>query len=134
MKNSGDDNDNNKDKERLIQEQKNRARQSPYPTLIIEVKASPQPAVKDTRFEGEDTMVDIIFKLEAIYAKSAALHKKFETNTEDIFYHAIGMVSPIHGNRQGDCLLVLMNLYFVLTRNLFMRTFTHLLIPKVEWH
>jgi len=95
MKNSGDDNDNNKDKEKLIQEQKNRARQSPYPTLIIEVKASPQPAVKDTRFEGEDTMVDIIFKLEAIYAKSAALHKKFETNTEDIFYHAIGMLNGI---------------------------------------
>eukprot|EP01083_Nonionella_stella_P295262 1003496_1 len=40
-------------------------------------------------------MVDIIFKLEAIYAKSAALHKKSETKTEDIFYHAIGMLNGI---------------------------------------
>jgi hypothetical protein len=97
MKNSGDSNanDSNKDREKLIQEQKNRARQSPYPTLIIEVKAFPQPTVKPTVFEGDETMVDIIFKLEAIYAKSAALHKKSETKTEDIFYHAIGMLNGI---------------------------------------
>lgn len=91
MKDSSDNND--RQKKILEQEQKNRARQSPYPTLIIEVKATPQPVTKPIRFEGDDSMTDIVNKLESIYAKSAALHKKSETNKEDIFYHAIGMVS-----------------------------------------
>ncbi len=79
------------DKQKEILEKKNRARQSPYPTLIVEVKANPQPTHPPTRFEG-DGMDDIVQKLESIYAMSAALHTKSENTKEDIFYNAIGTV------------------------------------------
>lgn len=94
---------------------KNQARRSPYPTLIVEIQASPPP----TQEEEEDrrsglsslpisdddddlakrgVLKDIVLKLESIFAKSAALHKRTEIkkeNSEDSFYSAIGRVSGV---------------------------------------
>lgn len=82
------------EKQKQMLEKKNRARRSPYPTLIVEVKAEPALTKKTIRFEG-DGMDDIVKKLESIYAMSAALHKKSESTQEDIFYNAIGAIDGI---------------------------------------
>lgn len=80
-------------------ERRNRARQSPYPTFIIEVKAS-SPSKRDDiplcmpTFEGE-SLDNVIQKLESIYSMSAALHTKSGSNKDDIFYNAIGMINGI---------------------------------------
>ncbi len=90
---------------------RNQARRSPYPTLIIEVQASPpgendindrksppQSASDDddNDLSRRGVLNDIVLKLESIFAKSAAIHKKNdikEENSEDSFYKAIGRVS-----------------------------------------
>lgn len=86
---------------RLILERKNRARKAPYPTLVIEVKAEPQPAedVKGKKANNKVELVgaldDVVKRLESIYAMSAAMHKRGKDSNEDIFFNAIGLVSGI---------------------------------------
>lgn len=82
-------------------DRKNRARQSPYPTLIIEVKSEPQAkdSIDDDQTVDKVEIVgassDAVKQLESIYAKSAVLHKRTDQGEEDIFYNSIGYVSPI---------------------------------------
>lgn len=83
-------------------ERRNRARKSPYPTLIIEVKAgppsedlSPNRNDKNNKVELVGALDDVVKRLESIYAMSAALHKRGKDNSEDIFFNAIGTVSGI---------------------------------------
>ena len=86
---------------------KNQARRSPYPTLIIELQATP-PIPVDATYDPipsltdeEDDLTkrgvlkDVVGKLESIFAKSAVLHKKTEIKKsgEDAFYDAISTVS-----------------------------------------
>ncbi len=79
-------------------ERKNRARQSPYPTIIIEIKTEPrdEESIEDEHFVDKvdisGGLSDVVKQLEAIFAKSAALHKG---SPEDIFYNSIGYVSQM---------------------------------------
>lgn len=91
---------------------RNYARRSPYPTLVIEVQVAPPTPMEeqgtiyhpslisdDDDLEKRGVLKDIVMKLESIFAKSAALHKKTETQkpkTEDSFYSAIGEVSSLY--------------------------------------
>ncbi len=79
----------------------NQARRSPYPTIIIEIQASPPLSEEEMRAqekeksENEDILKEIVMKLESIFAKSAVLHKKMEgNNNEDQLFDSIGNVSP----------------------------------------
>ena len=105
-----------------IMRRKNQARRSPYPTLIVEVQASPPqfidedsyrrlggsssgssppdsslpPSDDDDDLARRGVLQSVVLKLESIFAKSAALHKRTEVkeeNSEDSFYNAIGRVS-----------------------------------------
>jgi len=82
-------------------DRKNRARQSPYPTLIIEVKSEPQAkdSIDDDQTVDKVEIVgassDAVKQLESIYAKSAVLHKRTDQGEEDIFYNSIGYVAGI---------------------------------------
>lgn len=84
---------------RQILERKNRARKSPYPTLVIEVKAEPQS--EDVIMEKKETnkvelvgaLDDVVKRLESIFAMSAAMHKRGKDGNEDMFFNAIGLVS-----------------------------------------
>jgi len=85
---------------RDVIERKNRARQSPYPTVIIEVKAEPMPdgiSAHEIRnvnhLQGVGALSDDKKKLESIFALSAAIHKRSANENEDVFYDAIGRVS-----------------------------------------
>ena len=87
-------------------EKKNKARQSPYPTIVIEVRATPPPdfgqspppsaaaaAAANNKDEtaaaadGSVVTAEDIQKLEALFGKSAHLA---EENPEDAFYDALG--------------------------------------------
>ena len=70
------------DESRKMLEGINRARQSPYPTLIVEVKGQSKPDVigqKDMPAD-QDNMIgnldDDLKKLENIFAMSGAMHKR----------------------------------------------------------
>lgn len=99
-----------------LEKRRNRARRSPYPTLIVETKSSPPvtdggqassrgggsaPSAGGREdlhndLEERGVLTDIVKKLESIFAKSAAIHKKAEINKgEDAFYKALGSVSGI---------------------------------------
>lgn len=86
---------------RQILERKNRARKSPYPTLVIEVKAEPQS--EDVIMEKKETnkvelvgaLDDVVKRLESIFAMSAAMHKRGKDGNEDMFFNAIGLVPGI---------------------------------------
>lgn len=89
---------------------RNNARRSPYPTLIVELQATP-PIPVDASYDpipsltdDEDDLTkkgvlkDIVVKLETIFAKSAVLHKKTEikkSGGEESFYDAIGTVAGV---------------------------------------
>jgi len=90
---------------------RNQARRSPYPTLIVEVQASPpgensgsssgppqSVSDDDDDLSRRGVLKDIVVKLESIFAKSAAIHKKNDVkpgNDEDSFYKAIGRTSGV---------------------------------------
>ncbi len=84
----------------------NNARRSPYPTVVIEIQAAPPSAEDDMReqivpesgddgdLESRGVLKEIVSKLESIFAKSAALHKKMDgKNRDDILFDSIGNVS-----------------------------------------
>jgi hypothetical protein len=86
---------------RAYKETRMMARRSPYPTLVLEVKATPSPIDFGERMvpttittsqeeEEEKITTDDIQKLEALFGKSAALHvHESDRNDEDDFYNAI---------------------------------------------
>jgi hypothetical protein len=86
-------------------ERKNLARRSPYPTLIIEVKSEPKSIEEEQKRVEEEKSVDrvdmvsdlsdVVKQLEAIYAKSAAMHKGSDKPSDDLFYKSIGYVAGI---------------------------------------
>jgi hypothetical protein len=86
-------------------ERKNLARRSPYPTLIIEVKSEPKSIEEEQKRIEEEKSVDrvdmvsdlsdVVKQLEAIYAKSAAMHKGSDKPSDDLFYKSIGYVSQL---------------------------------------
>lgn len=108
-----------------IMRRRNLARRSPYPTLIVEVQASPPQFIDGDSYrrlggsssgsspldsslptsdDDDDDLArrgvlqDVVLKLESIFAKSAALHKRTEVkeeNSEDSFYNAIGRAAGI---------------------------------------
>lgn len=86
------------DELRILLERKNNARQSPYPTLIIEVKGDPKgdDCEENTMIAARVGLVgaldDSVKKLESIFAMSAAMHN-CENKSGDLFYNAIGQVS-----------------------------------------
>jgi len=89
-----------KEENRQLLERKSRARKSPYPTLIIEVKAEKLPEdskekSKDNKVKTMGSLDDVVKKLESIYAMSAAMHSREKGNREDIFFNAIGLVSSV---------------------------------------
>jgi len=84
------------------------ARQSPYPTLVIEVKAVPPPDFgsnppptqqggsdrkDDSNVTGGEDLNEDVKKLEILFGKSAAMPKT--GNVEDNFYDSIGKVDGI---------------------------------------
>lgn len=80
----------------------NQARRSPYPTIIIEIQASPplseeeMKAQQVSKSENKDILEDIVLKLESIFAKSAVLHKKMEGKDDDYqLFDSIGNVAGI---------------------------------------
>jgi hypothetical protein len=101
-----------------LMRRRNQARRSPYPTLIVEVQASPpqfineesyrrlggsppdssSPSDDDDDLSRQGVLENVVLKLESIFAKSAALHKRTEVkeeDSEDSFYNAIGRASGI---------------------------------------
>ena len=109
-KSGGVDGVNDSDQQRMQMERKNLARQSPYPTLIVEVKAEPQDPQDNAytvdssgsgsggdKVEMVGAMSDVVQRLESIFAKSAAMHEGSGSGkkSDDIFYNTIGYVSII---------------------------------------
>ena len=70
------------DESRKMLERMNHARQSPYPTLIVEVKGLPKPDVigqKDMPADQDNMIGNLdndLKKLENIFAMSGAMHKR----------------------------------------------------------
>ena len=74
------------DESRNMLERMNHARQSPYPTLIVEVKGLPKPDVIGQQYmpADQDNMIgnldndvdDDVKKQESIFAMSGAMHKR----------------------------------------------------------
>ena len=85
-------------------ERRDRARRSPYPTVVIEVRATPppdfgnnSPPAPDVVSPGTEEMgsaegvsKEAVQKLEALFGQSAAIAPK---RSDDAFYDAIGKVS-----------------------------------------
>jgi len=87
------------DESRKMLEGINRARQSPYPTLIVEVKGLPKPDVigqKDMPAD-QDNMIgnldDDLKKLENIFAMSFAMHKRAGNANVGSLYNDFDQVS-----------------------------------------
>lgn len=90
-------------------DRKDKARRSPYPSLVIEVKSTPpgqvDPTTGQTEIRYNENLVediqeksaskDVIVKLEKLFAQSAQLRASEEPDNEDAFYKAIGKVSNI---------------------------------------
>ena len=99
-------------------DRKDRARRSPYPSLVIEVKSTPPgivtPPPGKTEISYTENLVeeiqeqgaskDIIVRLEKLFAQSAKLRTTEEPEGEDAFYKAIGKVSSSSSN---PCLQIL---------------------------
>lgn len=89
-------------------DRKDRARRSPYPSLVIEVKSTPpgivHPPPGQTEISYTENLVeeiedqgaskDVILQLEQLFAKSAKLLTE-EPEGEDAFYKALGKVSSL---------------------------------------
>lgn len=89
-------------------DRKDRARRSPYPSLVIEVKSTPpgivHPPPGQTEISYTENLVeeiedqgaskDVILQLEQLFAKSAKLLTE-EPEGEDAFYKALGKVTNI---------------------------------------
>lgn len=111
------------DERRALLERKNSARQSPYPTLIIEVKGEPksdeveEKKIMDERVGLVGALDDSVKKLELIFAMSAAIHKR-ENKRDDFFYDNIGQVSLqlILYESYVSTSLLIQNVYFLLGR------------------
>ena len=85
---------------------RNHARRSPYPTIIIEIQAAPPLSEEEMKhvannnssdddLERQGLLNEIVTKLESIFAKSAALHKKMDEkkDSDDELFDSIGNVS-----------------------------------------
>ena len=85
----------------------NNARRSPYPTIIVEIQAAPPLSEEEMKYQAKNNgdndddlerqglLSEIVTKLESIFAKSAALHKKMEEkkDSEEELFDSIGNVS-----------------------------------------
>ena len=84
------------DESRKILEGMNRARQSPYPTLIVEVKGRPKPDMIMPA-DQDKTIGNLDYdakKLESIFAMSGAMHKRAgNVNGGSKLYNAFDQVS-----------------------------------------
>ena len=90
-------------------ERRDRARRSPYPTVVIEVRSTPPPDFgnnspqaadvvspgTEEMSSGEGVSKEAVQKLEALFGQSAAITPK---RSDDAFYDAIGKVSHILTN------------------------------------
>jgi hypothetical protein len=65
------------------------ARQSPYPSLVLEVRAVPPPYFGEPTKESSSTTANVQ-QLEALFSKSAYTGTKAQTNSEDAFWDAVG--------------------------------------------
>ena len=78
----------------------NNARRSPYPTIVIEIQATPPLSEEEikaqecNKSDNTEVLREIVKKLESIFAKSAAIHKKMEgKDSVDDLFDSIGNVS-----------------------------------------